>query len=562
MKKSSCIIFMIALPLLMSAQVNKICNFHFDMYDEGKSPPTDFNQVEKMSCWERQTVSGLKSPDWFYVNTFFIEENLGSGYVAINGAENTNGYVGMLPSEAIYGDLTSPMEKNKLYSFGLKIRRFSEDNQTIQDGVPYFAPNYESNTFEKLVFEPSAGTITIEISFSINKMEPLSASGCGHTDGYKFTGDGIHGHQTISKTINLDDFTPGKWHQIEFDPFIADKKWEFIAVQTRIEPDQSNNITCRETKYLLLDDLLLRNPCNSETFEDCSYTSGSLSSVDIGVATNSFAQKITLTNVENANRVLINATPTASLTLIAENLIYECPNGWVGDLEIDLDAQQNLISAQFYTVTHTSFNDFEVCRKSRQILWSQTDNLGPQNCPCRDDGIEKNCCVSTYYPTQYYPNCQGSSSFEISAIDHLFVGVNSPFHVITNTHSDFIASESIIFGNQFKANSTMIAEVKPCSSTNKTDVYPRIETSETKIESFSLFDFYPNPNSGFVTFENRSALNRTITLYNLLGKVVKESELLIEQDLTIDFSQLSNGTYLVHFSNGLESEIKKMVVTK
>lgn len=108
----------------------------------------------------------------------------------------------------------------------------------------------------------------------------------------------------------------------------------------------------------------------------------------------------------------------------------------------------------------------------------------------------------------------------------------------------------------------MIAEVKPCSSTNKTDVYPRIETSETKIESFSLFDFYPNPNSGFVTFENRSALNRTITLYNLLGKVVKESELLIEQDLTIDFSQLSNGTYLVHFSNGLESEIKKMVVTK
>ncbi len=76
----------------------------------------------------------------------------------------------------------------------------------------------------------------------------------------------------------------------------------------------------------------------------------------------------------------------------------------------------------------------------------------------------------------------------------------------------------------------------------------------TKIDNTSL-NIYPNPSNGIVTIEvsNLKSLQSKVYVYNVLGKVVFEKEMVSNSNQIIDLSELNEGTYFVKLvsANGI-----------
>lgn len=69
-------------------------------------------------------------------------------------------------------------------------------------------------------------------------------------------------------------------------------------------------------------------------------------------------------------------------------------------------------------------------------------------------------------------------------------------------------------------------------------------------EDFSTnnyFQIYPNPSSDFLTIQFKNSEKEEIQIYNSIGELVKKAT--ISNNHTIDVSELSSGTYLIHLIN-------------
>ena len=81
---------------------------------------------------------------------------------------------------------------------------------------------------------------------------------------------------------------------------------------------------------------------------------------------------------------------------------------------------------------------------------------------------------------------------------------------------------------------------------------------ENSIDNFKLF---PNPTSGILnlSFDSSKLIDASVTIYDLLGKLVYEKSNLNNQD-SIDLQNLEKGVYLAVISNGELSTTKKIIL--
>ena len=87
---------------------------------------------------------------------------------------------------------------------------------------------------------------------------------------------------------------------------------------------------------------------------------------------------------------------------------------------------------------------------------------------------------------------------------------------------------------------------------------------ENKIEHESDFNVYPNPTTGVINFniENNSNNTYTIQLIDIYGKTIIATQSSISN--SIDASNLSNGLYIIRFTNNVSNKsiLKKVIISK
>lgn len=76
------------------------------------------------------------------------------------------------------------------------------------------------------------------------------------------------------------------------------------------------------------------------------------------------------------------------------------------------------------------------------------------------------------------------------------------------------------------------------------------------------FTLYPNPARGVVNvlFDNNEGETSTITIYDILGKLVKTIENKLENNASIDVSSLKKGVYFLKIKSSTSEQTKKLVI--
>ena len=82
-------------------------------------------------------------------------------------------------------------------------------------------------------------------------------------------------------------------------------------------------------------------------------------------------------------------------------------------------------------------------------------------------------------------------------------------------------------------------------------------TLSTKINVFESFKMFPNPTNGNYVYFSVTE-DATINIYNVLGKLIKTSEVTKSKN-NIDISELSRGIYLLKINSGKQFIIKKLI---
>ncbi|WP_310557136.1 T9SS type A sorting domain-containing protein [Flavobacterium sp.] len=79
-------------------------------------------------------------------------------------------------------------------------------------------------------------------------------------------------------------------------------------------------------------------------------------------------------------------------------------------------------------------------------------------------------------------------------------------------------------------------------------------------ELFSKFNLYPNPNSGIVNID--SDTNGDLLIFNQLGQVVRTFTIKANVVNAINIDELSDGTYFVKGTKGINISTQKLVIKK
>lgn len=81
------------------------------------------------------------------------------------------------------------------------------------------------------------------------------------------------------------------------------------------------------------------------------------------------------------------------------------------------------------------------------------------------------------------------------------------------------------------------------------------KTQETSIEGLS---FYPNPvSNGKVFITSKSSLNKEVTIFDILGKVVLQSTITSKE---LNVSSLSPGVYMIKIKEGEATATRKLII--
>jgi hypothetical protein len=82
-----------------------------------------------------------------------------------------------------------------------------------------------------------------------------------------------------------------------------------------------------------------------------------------------------------------------------------------------------------------------------------------------------------------------------------------------------------------------------------------ISSSITEHNFSQTISAFPNPSSHIITFHIKNTANTNFTIYDLLGNIVSNYTKTVNQsenELTIDISNLTNGTYTITMNSILE----------
>jgi hypothetical protein len=85
-----------------------------------------------------------------------------------------------------------------------------------------------------------------------------------------------------------------------------------------------------------------------------------------------------------------------------------------------------------------------------------------------------------------------------------------------------------------------------------------VDANQGSITSTTGMNVYPNPSKGVVTFENIAGA-KSISLLDMTGRTVKTVAVNADR-MTVDFSGIQNGKYLVHVAGENVNEVKSIVI--
>jgi len=521
------------------AQTALLCNQGFDAQIIGL--PTSLGILDIIDCWKDQNNLGYHSPDWFYHDNFHLEEDLnGAGYVPIMGNQNTNGYVGMRPCEAIQQKFSSPLQKGLYTTLSFYLRIPGDKYRIKQDSLAPMPPKLDG-----------------KFRFYFSKKRPTYTKASLCSDGglcWDMQGSGSV--KEIIEEIKIVNYPSGTWYQITTAPFKTNKEYEWLTISLTNEIEPEDGESCEY--YYLIDGVNVTQDClELNCDESCSIVSGDMNPVCNALNTGSMP--LIFKNMSNVSSAAISIFDLNGSLVYTQS--YSCPNGWLNDtLSIDLNGSVSF-SYAYYTAVLSTSNDCGTCIKSCEFLFEDYFTQGVSPCPCRVEGIPKKCCDLSVYADQYQKTCQIDSTFEYSSQDALFVGVNSNFEVHNSDQVDFISADRIVFGNQFATSGTMTAEVKPCTSSNKMEFIEPEEQSQLRAKSVN-FNFYPNPSNGNTTFINHSLQDASIDIFSIAGQHISNIKLKAESRESVSLSNLSNGVYILYYSNGTEFSAKRLELAK
>jgi len=88
-------------------------------------------------------------------------------------------------------------------------------------------------------------------------------------------------------------------------------------------------------------------------------------------------------------------------------------------------------------------------------------------------------------------------------------------------------------------------------------------TGITPLDNGSLFSIYPNPASSTLNLKFDSvAKNRTLSIYNTIGKQVLSKELGAENQTSISTESLQNGVYVLEITENNTRTVQKLIISK
>ena len=96
-------------------------------------------------------------------------------------------------------------------------------------------------------------------------------------------------------------------------------------------------------------------------------------------------------------------------------------------------------------------------------------------------------------------------------------------------------------------NTTKLQYSNACEMSEDDVNARKASTTSLSVSQKVEVTLYPNPSNGNITFQTNNDLSYNITVYNLLGEKVFESNISNKQ--TINLNHLSSATYIVHIHN-------------
>lgn len=110
------------------------------------------------------------------------------------------------------------------------------------------------------------------------------------------------------------------------------------------------------------------------------------------------------------------------------------------------------------------------------------------------------------------------------------------------------------------AYTVVVTNVEGCSATSA--AYNYVVTSIESNQATAVLTIYPNPSNGIITIAANNAIDATVFVYNVLGKLIVTKQLNGISSNTIDLSAQANGSYFVVFKTDKEAITKKITITK
>ncbi|MBN8695092.1 MAG: T9SS type A sorting domain-containing protein [Bacteroidetes bacterium] len=110
------------------------------------------------------------------------------------------------------------------------------------------------------------------------------------------------------------------------------------------------------------------------------------------------------------------------------------------------------------------------------------------------------------------------------------------------------------------AYTVVVTNVEGCSATSA--AYNYVVTSIGSNQATAVLTIYPNPSNGIITITTNNAIDATVFVYNVLGKLIATKQLNGISSNTIDLSAQANGSYFVVFKTDKETITKKITITK
>lgn len=245
---------------------------------------------------------------------------------------------------------------------------------------------------------------------------------------------------------------------------------------------------------------------------------------------------VDINNCSNSDSliVIVNALPI--VTIIGDEQICS------SDLPLVLNAQSANLGANTYFWSTQETNQIIQVTASGAYSLIFTDENNCQafdtlvvtvnNSPTVSAGVDEIVCVYNLPVTISATGSETSFVWNTSATTQ---------SITVNVAGSYIVTTTALNGCQ--ASDTMEVFTDECASL---------------LDESIAFGVYPNPTSEFVTVTSTMNSEVSVLVYNLEGKIVKKTSISGNEN-KIDFSDLSNGTYLLKVTNALQSTTFRII---